>query len=647
MSDNKRLKQLINEGSEIRQQINEPEDRDIRTTTNTDTLLRENKEIWRALMKATHESLVLIDREGTVLLSNEAGARRLGKSVEEFTGMCLYDYFSPDVERSLREQWDKVIAKGELLYFQDTRAGRSYGLSCYPVLTEESGVSVAAVFVHDITERKQAKGLLQKERETFFSILQKAPYGIFVNDDHGKFILVNPEATNITGYTVEDIPLGRVWFTKAYPDTKYRKNVIETWKRDVTKRGIDRTFSVCRKDGVVKELEFRAAILPDGKAVTMFSDVTEYKMVEEELKKHKENLEALVEERTASLTKVNEYLQEEIAEHKKTEESLRKSEEKYRNIFENAVEGIFQTTPAGRFLSVNPALARMYGYASPEEMIASVTNIEEQLYVDSENRHKFKELLDRHGIVEAFEMEGYRKDGGKLRFSLYARAARNPDGKTLYYEGIINDITQQKEAEAKLIESEERYRTAIESSNDGVALVLEGNLLYVNQKLKEIFGYGQQEEITGKPISMVIHPDDRDMVASINHLRQNGSPVPSQYEFKGIRKDGTLVSIEVSASRIIYHGEHVSLAFLRDITERKQIEEDRKRLILELQEALAKVKTLSGLLPICASCKKIRNDQGNWEQIESYVRDRSEANFSHGICPECAEKLYLQLHKKK
>lgn len=80
---------------------------------------------------------------------------------------------------------------------------------------------------------------------------------------------------------------------------------------------------------------------------------------------------------------------------------------------------------------------------------------------------------------------------------------------------------------------------------------------------------------------------------------------------------------------------------------RKQAEEERERLIIELKEALSKVKLLSGLLPICASCKKIRNDNGCWEQMEMYVRDHSEAEFSHGICPECAEKMYPEYYKKK
>jgi DNA-binding NtrC family response regulator len=86
---------------------------------------------------------------------------------------------------------------------------------------------------------------------------------------------------------------------------------------------------------------------------------------------------------------------------------------------------------------------------------------------------------------------------------------------------------------------------------------------------------------------------------------------------------------------------------IKEIAERKRGEEERERLIVELKEALSKIKTLSGLLPICMACKKIRNDKGYWEQIEVYIRDRSEADFSHGICPECMKKLYPEYHNEE
>jgi hypothetical protein len=116
-----------------------------------------------------------------------------------------------------------------------------------------------------------------------------------------------------------------------------------------------------------------------------------------------------------------------------------------------------------------------------------------------------------------------------------------------------------------------------------------------------------------------------------------------------IRKDNILTPVE---ENIIFlfndKGERIgAVGTIRDITERKCIEEEREQLIAELQKALSEVKTLGGLLPICASCKKIRDDQGYWQQIEGYIREHTEAEFSHSICPECAKKLYPDLYEDK
>ncbi|MBD0356906.1 MAG: PAS domain S-box protein, partial [Rubrobacter sp.] len=111
----------------------------------------------------------------------------------------------------------------------------------------------------------------------------------------------------------------------------------------------------------------------------------------------------------------------------------RRAEERYRSIFENAVEGIFQTTVAGRFLVANPALARMFGYESPEELLAAVSSIDDELYVDSEHRKEFDRLVRRHDAVSGFEAQMYRNDGSTMWASLSARAIRDPGGKLLGY----------------------------------------------------------------------------------------------------------------------------------------------------------------------------------------------------------------------
>jgi PAS domain S-box-containing protein len=140
-----------------------------------------------------------------------------------------------------------------------------------------------------------------------------------------------------------------------------------------------------------------------------------------------------------------------ITERKQAESALQQAEEKYRSIFENTDEGLFQTTPDGRYLSANPALAKIYGYSSPEELIACLKNISQQLYVDKERWAKFLALMQAQERVSNFQSQVYRKDGSIIWILENARIVRDAKGKPLYYEGSVVDITMRKVWEEALL----------------------------------------------------------------------------------------------------------------------------------------------------------------------------------------------------
>jgi PAS domain S-box-containing protein len=150
-----------------------------------------------------------------------------------------------------------------------------------------------------------------------------------------------------------------------------------------------------------------------------------------------------VNRRTARLTR-------EVRDRRRAEESLRVAENRYRVIFENAVEGIFQTTPTGQYLSANAALARMYGYSAPSELMVVLESISDQLYVDAGRRDDFIRLMREKGVVESFESRVFRRDGSIIWISENARAVRGDDGEVLYFEGMVVDITDRKASEEAL-----------------------------------------------------------------------------------------------------------------------------------------------------------------------------------------------------
>ena len=161
----------------------------------------------------------------------------------------------------------------------------------------------------------------------------------------------------------------------------------------------------------------------------------ERKRAEEAIRKMNDELEQRVNDRTLQLSQANALLTQEITERQRGEEALKHAEKKYHSIVENAVEGIYQSTPDGHFISVNSSLAKMYGYQSPEELISVVSDIQNQIYVDPTQRKKFVALLEERNRVEGFECQVFDKQGSVLWISEYARAVNDEQGQLLYYEG--------------------------------------------------------------------------------------------------------------------------------------------------------------------------------------------------------------------
>jgi PAS domain S-box-containing protein len=128
-------------------------------------------------------------------------------------------------------------------------------------------------------ELKRVQELLRKERETFFPILHKAPYGIALIDNEGKFIYINPAFTNITGYTLEDISSGRDWVHAVSPFLEYRQEIIDSWNRGVIHKGIEKMLSIICKNGEMKQIECKPTLLDDGRLVVILSDITEHNVM--------------------------------------------------------------------------------------------------------------------------------------------------------------------------------------------------------------------------------------------------------------------------------------------------------------------------------------------------------------------------------
>jgi PAS domain S-box-containing protein len=181
----------------------------------------------------------------------------------------------------------------------------------------------------------------------------------------------------------------------------------------------------------------------------------------------------------------------------------------------------------------------------------------------------------------------------------------------------------------------------VEGTDDAIfSRDMSGTILTWNTAAQTMYGYTPEEAI-GRPISIIVPPEFTHELVEILAKLESGQRV-ERMEAERMRKDGSRLRVSMTISPVKNEGGCVIGASIiaRDITRRWQLEQERENLIRELQEALSKVKLLSGLLPICANCKRIRDEQGNWQQVERYVHEHSQADFTHGICPQCAKELY-------
>jgi two-component system, cell cycle sensor histidine kinase and response regulator CckA len=252
---------------------------------------------------------------------------------------------------------------------------------------------------------------------------------------------------------------------------------------------------------------------------------------------------------------------------------VQKAEENYRSIFENAVEGIFQSTPAGRFLTVNPAMARILGYDSPEEVVEDVADISNQIYVHPEDRVKSNALEKDQGFLHGFEFEAYRKNGERIWLSLNRRVIRDENGIEIYREGSVENISERKRSEEELSKSEERYRDLVENAHDIIySQDLEGNYTSMNQAGAQITGYTHAEALALN-ITQTVAPEFLARAREMLTAKLAGERVTA-YEMDIIAKDGHRITVEANTKLVYHDGVAIGIqGIARDVTERKLLEE--------------------------------------------------------------------------
>ena len=522
---------------------------------------------YRLLFECNPVPMWVFDRDTLrFLAANEAAIRQYGFTRQEFLARTILeirpeedvaDVLTDVARRSpgLQERgfWRHRRKNGELIDVE---------IVCHPL--DFQGTESMMVSAYDITARQLAEAATRQAEEKYRGMFEDAVIGIFQATVDGRLVNANRAFAQMHGFDS--------------PEQMLAELEGKTMGLAVDPSGTAECAEIVAKQGALRGAEVEVNCR-DGSRKWLRLSIREVRDASKNVVLHEGTTEDITDQRRAV-------------------EAVREAEEKYRAIFDDAVVGIFQTTPDGRPLSINRAMAELHGYDSPEELIATVPNVAQQLFVNPGRLLELGQILAEKGVVYGEEVELYRKDGTRKWVRVNLRALRDGRGSVVRHEGTAEDISEQKLATEQLEDSKNRYRVLFEDSGDAALVTDETGILDCNSAALEMFGYSSMAALP-HPIDMS-PPNQADGIPSRVAGKQKVAEARAKgkvsFEWLHQRKNGQIFPAEVSLTGLTLSGRQVVLAIVRDITERKQAEEALlfKTALLEAQTET----TIDGILVV-------------------------------------------------
>ncbi len=526
---------------------------EVRERTEAQERLRESEQRYRSLFENSRDAICILNKDGGFIDANPALSSLLGYSKPEVMAMNVGDLFETAHELTrLKARLDGHGFVKEHECPMRTREGfiRACLITSSAHTTADGTVQYHTMF-RDVTEQRQAALTIQMEKQRFQSLAENAPFGLLMVDQEGTFQYLNPKFRELFGYEAADIPHGRDWFRKAFPDPAYRRDVIQTWITDLRNsepgEQRPRIFHVRCKDNTTKTVHFRPVQLPSSEHIVSCEDITQLKHAQEALEQNEQMLRTILSATPSAIT----YLQD------------------------------------GAIRWTNPAMLTMFGLTREDECLGKKAR---EFYSSQEEYERVLALFkERVHVCEPLETEALfkRKNGAEFHGDLKIKRLSGPSAKRELITAIT-DISERVKAQEELRAGEEKYRhlyeeskrqhelyrSLLDSSPDAVVVYdMDGLTQYVNRSFTGMFGW-TLEQVRDQRIPYVPDSERESSMTLIRNLVEEGVPC-SGFETRRFTSDGHLLEISLSASRYHDHAGKPAgmLVVLSDITERKLLEE--------------------------------------------------------------------------
>ncbi|MCP4716605.1 MAG: PAS domain S-box protein, partial [Deltaproteobacteria bacterium] len=437
--------------------------RDITERRRSEEALRKSEEKHRALIENLSEMILIIDKDG-VNVWNSPAVRQYGMEPEDAIGINMRDYTHPDD----RDRVDKTLKyaiehPGEIVTLEGLKVipddGREIFLDdTFVYLPDTPGINGLVVTCHDITERKQAEEALKESESLYRTLVETSTDGIVLTDFDGKYIFANKRHRTLLGYDSSIELVGKNGFDFIAPE--YKQAAKKTLQRLIDEKYVDGiVFEVVKKDGGRRITEFSATVISDedGKPVSIMC------------------------------------LMRDITERKQAEDALRESEERYRLLIETSPDAITVTDLSGKLIMANQRNAELHGCERAEELLG-LDAFELIAPADRQRAMENTRKTLETGGIKNIEYTMLRRDGTPFSAEISASALVDSAGKPTAFLGVVRDITERKQAEEALRESEEKHRTYIENAPDGIFIAdSSGGYVDANQAACRMTGYSRAE----------------------------------------------------------------------------------------------------------------------------------------------------------
>jgi PAS domain S-box-containing protein len=499
------------------------------TTSKTDKKPEKVLDDYKSIIEIADEIIFRTDIKGKFLFANPATLKTTGYNENEFFRKIFFDLIPPEYSNPVKDFFASQIKnKIDRTYFEfpvTNKSGKIIWFGQNTILLKKADkLKGLQCIARDITPRK----LVEQETLMLAKILEQTTEMILITDRQGIVQYVNSAFEKITQYSKWEILGKRADVLRTGETTQ--KYIDEAWEKVLNKKVWHGVIKNRKKDGTVYDEELTMN--------PVFNELGEIVNIVE--------------------------IKRDITEEIKQRETLLQAENRYKGIFDNAIEGIYQSSIDGKLLTANKALLQMLGYESLEEMQS--LDISQSLYVNPDERKSFQKIMNKDGKVIDYEIRLKRKDGTEIIVLENSRTVTDLEGNVAYYEGIIQDITKRKEAE-------EKFKRIFENALEGIyQSSIDGKLLTANKALLQMLGYESLEEMQSLDISqsLYVNPDERKSFQKI--MDKDGKVI--DYEIRLKRKDGTEIivlensrTVTNSAGNIAYYE-----GIIQDITKRKEAE---------------------------------------------------------------------------